>query len=103
MIRLRCQLERGLRHPVLGPLLLLALVVLVAFIALHETSEGMAGHAELICIAIAIVLLVAVPLIQGLPVAARPAGTQSSRAPPRAHGALHSPRSYTLGFHPLRL
>jgi len=103
MIRLRQQIERGLRHPVVGPLLLILLAVLVVFIALHETSESIAGHVELICVAIAIVLLAAVSLVQVLHVATRPLGTNPSRGPPPADRRLWPPRIGTSDFHPLRL
>jgi hypothetical protein len=103
MIRLRQQIERGLRHPVVGPLLVLLLAVLVVFIALHETSEGIAGHVELICVAIAIVLLAAVPFAEALHVAARPLGTNPSRGPPPAERRFSPSGIRTSAFHPLRL
>lgn len=103
MIRLRQQIERGLRHPVVGPLLLLLLAVLVVFIALHETSESVAVHVELICVALAIVLLAAVPLVEALHVATRPLGTNPSRGPPPSDRRLCPSGIRTSAIHPLRL
>ena len=40
MIRLRSLLERGLRHPVLGPVLLLALVIILAMVFLHFAEDS---------------------------------------------------------------
>lgn len=103
MIRLRQQIQRGLRHPVVGPLLLLLFAVLVVFIALHETSEGIAGHVELICVALAMVLIAALPLAEAQRVTIRPRGASPSRAPPRATLRLRSTGIGTSAFHPLRL
>lgn len=103
MIRLRQQIERGLRHPLVGPLLLLLLAVLVVFIALHETSEGIAGHVGLFCVALALVLLAAVPFAVGLPIAARPAGRQPSRGPPVGSRVLRLRGTHVSEFFPLRL
>ena len=104
MIRLRQQIERGLRHPVIGPLLLLLLAVLVVFIALHETSEGVAGHVELICVALAMVLIAAVPLTEALRLTVRKCGASPSRAPPRANLRLRLAGTGTsCSLHPLRL
>lgn len=58
MIRLRRMLERGRRHPVLGPLVLVLLVLLLAMVCFHAAHEGWDGAAEVgaVCIAIAAVL-----------------------------------------------
>ena len=103
MIRLRQQIDRGLRHPVVGPLLLLLLAVLVVFIALHETSEGIAGHVELICVALTMVLLAVLPLTEALRLTIRPRGASPSRAPPPASQRLRPTSIGTSSFHPLRL
>ena len=103
MIRLRQQIERGLRHPVVGPLLLLLLAVLVVFIALHETSEGIAGHVELICVALAMVLLAVLPLTEALRLTIRLRGASPSRAPPAATQRLRPTSIGTSSSHPLRL
>lgn len=43
MIRLRQALETGLRHPLLGPLLLLCLGLLLAFVVFHTVEHGVEG------------------------------------------------------------
>ncbi len=43
MIRLRQSLEAGLRHPLLGPLLLLFLGLILAFVILHTVEHGVEG------------------------------------------------------------
>jgi hypothetical protein len=103
VIRLRRQIERGLRHPFVGPLLLLALAVLVAFIALHQTSETIAGHAELICVAIALVLLAVVPGREAPRFLIRVSPVKSPRGPPIASRERRTLGVHTPDFLPLRL
>lgn len=43
MIRLRQVVEAGLRHPLWGPLLLVFLAVILAFVALHTIEDGAEG------------------------------------------------------------
>ena len=43
MIRLRQSVEAGLRHPLWGPLLLVFLAVILAFVALHTIEDGAEG------------------------------------------------------------
>lgn len=43
MIRLRQSIEAGLRHPLWGPLLLVFLAVILAFVALHAIEDGAEG------------------------------------------------------------
>lgn len=57
MIRLRETLERGYRHRWLGPLVILLLVVLIAFVALHEGGETLFASAGELCVALALVLV----------------------------------------------
>ena len=53
MIALRRRLERGLRHPVLGPLCLLLLAILVAFTVLHGVHDQLHSSDDVIvCVAI---------------------------------------------------
>ena len=40
MIRLRQSLEAGLRHPLLGPVLLIHLGLILAFVAFHAVEHG---------------------------------------------------------------
>jgi hypothetical protein len=58
VIRLRSSFERARAHPVLGPLLLIALVFLLAMVFLHVVEEGFEAATELgaMCIAVATVL-----------------------------------------------
>ena len=58
MIRLRRLLERGRRHPLLGPIVLILLVLLLAMVCFHATQDGWDGAAEFgaACIAITTVL-----------------------------------------------
>ena len=43
MIQLRQAIEAGLRHPLLGPLLLLMLGLILAFVILHTVEHGVEG------------------------------------------------------------
>ena len=43
VIRLRQSIEAGLRHPLLGPLLLLALAIVLVFVVFHTVEHGVAG------------------------------------------------------------
>lgn len=54
MIRLRRMLERGRAHPVLGPILLIVLVLLLAFVFLHLAQD--ATEVGAMCLALATVV-----------------------------------------------
>lgn len=58
MIRLRDMIERGCRHRLLGPIVILALAVLLASVFLHVALEGAEAAVELgeLCVAIATIL-----------------------------------------------
>ena len=43
VIRLRQSLEKGLRHPLFGPLLLLFFALILAFVFLHTIEHGVEG------------------------------------------------------------
>lgn len=43
MLRLRTAIQRGLRHPLAGPLLLLVLAALLVFVVLHVVEHGSVG------------------------------------------------------------
>jgi hypothetical protein len=43
VFRLRHSLETGIRHPLLGPLLLLFLALILAFVFLHTIEHGVEG------------------------------------------------------------
>lgn len=57
MIQLRRRLERGIRHPLIGPLLILVSAVLLAMTVLHETHETIGGDPSEFCVALAGLLL----------------------------------------------
>ena len=83
MIRLRCLIERGCAHPVLGPILLLVLLLMLAFLFLHFAEDGHGAESfGGLCVALAAIIgsLVVVP-------SARPSGKPASsgrtdRGPP---------------------
>lgn len=58
MIRLRQALERGRKHPVLGPILLVLLALLLALVFLHAAVDGHDAATEVsaLCIAIFTIL-----------------------------------------------
>lgn len=102
MIRLRRQIERGLRHPLAGPLLLLLIAALVVFVALHELTEGLPGDTALACVALALALLAAVPPAVSGTIATRHGATRPSRAPPVESGGPVALALHSLDFIPLR-
>ena len=61
MIRLRAAIGRGLRHPVLGPLLVIVLAVMLVMLVFHTTHDQLHQAGLLICAAV--MLLVAAFLI----------------------------------------
>jgi hypothetical protein len=82
VIRIRSAIERGCAHPVFGPLVVLAVLVLLAFVFLHFAHEGL-EVAELgaACLALATVLVVALVERPTPPVRACPA-VATHRGPP---------------------
>lgn len=58
MIRLRHILERGRRHPILGPIVLILLVLLLAMVFMHAAQDehGTAVEAGFFCLAIVTML-----------------------------------------------
>lgn len=105
VIRLRWQIERGLRHPVVGPLLVLLLALLIAFTILHQTSERVVGHVDLITFAIALVLLAALSALHRCsPIAARVVtASPPMRGPPQRSGLYSAGTLRSIDFSPLRL
>lgn len=77
VIALRRTIERGLRHPVLGPFCVLLLALLLAFTFLHSLEDGHDAGAGAplgyLCIALAALLLV-----RGAP---RPSVVSTPRVP----------------------
>lgn len=72
MIRLRQSLDAGLRHPLLGPLLLLGLALILAFVALHAVEHGAGG----MLFSCALLAAATIKLV----LAAGPAGTRAREA-----------------------
>lgn len=58
LIRLRRTLERGRKHPILGPIVLVLLVLLLAMVFLHAAYDdhGAAPETGFVCLAIVILL-----------------------------------------------
>jgi len=88
-------LERGRKHPVLGPIVLVLLVLLLAMVCFHSAQDGWGGAAGVgaVCIGIATILGAAVcersrwraPLLS--------VSRWFERGPPRAFRALPVGRS----------
>jgi hypothetical protein len=83
MIRLRSLLERGLTHPVLGPVLLVALVIVLAMVFLHfvEDSHEATSFGSA-CLALAAFLgsMLLTPIVRTFRVAST--SVRSDRGPP---------------------
>ena len=104
MIELRRKLDRGLRHPLLGPLCLVLLALLLAFTVMHGAHDQMHDVGELIvCVALLIGAIVSLtmPRLRDVAVTAR----RAPRGPPVVSVARSLPRpsSYASHFVPLRL
>ena len=105
VIRLRQSLEAGLRHPLLGPVLVLSLALVLAFMILHAVEHGVEGLL-FTCAVVAAVFLRLVVVLGRMSLAGRGLRTTTLRGPPpsRATGrepALRSPPA--LAAPPLRL
>jgi hypothetical protein len=64
VIRLRVSIRRGLRHPLLGPVVLVGLCVLLAFILLHaleDAHDAVATGAACLAVAMIVGALAAFP------------------------------------------
>lgn len=82
MIRLRHSIEPGLRHPLLGPLLLIFLGLILAFVVLHTVEHGVEG----VLFSCVIIVAVSLRLVVVLGRTWRAATDQlplRGRAPPR--------------------
>lgn len=80
MIALRRQIERGIRHPVLGPFCLLLLALLLAFTVIHATHDQIHSHELVICVAFLLGALVSLALPRVRDVTA--STTRVARGPP---------------------
>ncbi|MCP9486260.1 MAG: hypothetical protein MSC30_10390 [Gaiellaceae bacterium MAG52_C11] len=83
MIRLRQSLERGLRHPLLGPFLLLLLGLVLAFMVFHAIEHGVEGQLFM-CVLLAAAVLRLVVIIGRAHRIRLEGRALSDRAPPRA-------------------
>lgn len=83
MIRLRALIDRGRRHPLLGPLLIVVLVLVFALMLLHEGQESTAADLGPLCIGITLLLLRALVPRPATPETARTPDAVAARAPPR--------------------
>lgn len=82
MIRLRQSLEAGFRHPLLGPLLLLALAFVPAFVVMNVVEHGVEGL--LVTCAVLAAVAVRLVVVLGRTWRARPARPSvAGRSPPR--------------------
>lgn len=104
MIELRRKLERGLRHPLLGPLCLVLLALMLAFTVMHGAHDQMHAAGELVvCVAFLIgaIVSLAMPRLRDVAVSGLPA----SRGSPIASipTSLPRPRSFASQSVPLRL
>lgn len=82
MIRLRQSIEAGLRHPLLGPLLLVGLALILAFVVIHTVEHGVEG----LLFTCAIIVVAGIRLVVVLGRTWRASSTRSpvvGRAPPR--------------------
>ena len=85
MIRLRHALQRGLRHPVLGPILLVLLAIVMVMVVVHSTHDQAHQDSPLFAACIALALFALVVLLVSAPRANAPAAWSSARAPPPAN------------------
>ena len=67
MIRLRLMLERGRKHPLLGPVVLLLLVLLLAMTCFHAAQDGWEAAAGTSVACIGLITLLGVVVSQLLP------------------------------------
>lgn len=103
MIRLRRDLERGARHPILGPLLILLLVLMLAFTVAHEGNEAAGAKLAELCVGIALILLAFFALSQPSARAGVAVSILSTRAPPRDPRTERRFVPFVPDFLPLRL
>jgi hypothetical protein len=104
VIALRRNIERGVRHPLLGPLCLVLLALLLTFTVIHGAHDQMhGGDALLVCVAFLIGAIVSlafprlrmVAVLIPRPARGPPARVRARRVP--------SPRPFAFASAPLRL
>ena len=101
MIALRHQIERGVRHPVLGPFFLFLLALLLVFSVIHGAHDQIHSGELMVCVALLVGVLVLLTLPR-LPdvvsVSRRP-----PRGPPHRLFAAHLPRHTVASAAPIPL
>lgn len=101
MIRLRAGIVRLLRHPVLGPLVIVLLAVAFALLVLHSALEIALSAAFAFCGLTAVLAWLAISLWRESAGAGPPLPAERARPPTSRHRAF--PRSLGARFVPLRL
>ena len=100
MIPLRQALERGRRHPVLGPILLILLALLLAMVFLHATGDGHDAITEVGVMCMVILTILGPLLLERArrtpPESVEP--TPDDRAPPPIHARLRLTWSSATAF-----
>lgn len=101
MIWLRDQIERGRCHPVLGPVLLVLLAILLAFVAIHGVADQ-SQHDGYVCVGL--MLLLVVVLLIPRPRLIVVHRLFASRGPPRERVPSAAPTPFpSITLTPLRL
>ena len=100
VIRLRQALERGRRHPVLGPILLILLVLLLAMVFLHAAGEGHDAVTEVGAMCMVILTILGPLLLEKArrtpPTSVEP--TRDERGPPQIPASLRFTWSTETAF-----
>lgn len=104
MIRIRQMLERGRAHPILGPILLIALVLVLAMLFFHAMHDGPGAATEVGSICLGIVTVLGLILLERLRrLAPQPLiRARGDRGPPPLV-RTHTPRPTTHAASPLTL
>ena len=84
VIQLRQSIERGLRHPLLGPVLLLLLGLVLAFMVFHAIEHGVEGQL-FTCVLLAAAVFRLVALNGRVRFIRLEPRVLTDRAPPRSH------------------
>ncbi len=104
VIRLRGSIEAGLRHPLLGPVLLLLLALVLAFVVLHTVEHGAEGLLFTCAIMAAVVLRLVIAVGRVILVTRELSGPARRGPPQWSAWLLPAPRPPTHAFAlPLRL
>lgn len=101
MIALRRTIERGVRHPLLGPLCLILLALLLVFTIVHGAHDQIHDGELIVCIAFLLTALMSLVLPQ-LP-SVRVIALRPSRAPPAPRLAVRPVLRTPIAPIPLRL